>query len=153
MAKRNEDYARQKHVGEELRVLYQVTAQDLAFFKQQQWLVTNYVLLLFGAFFGVSQVERLKVGLCERFVLCLAATVLAVVGLMLICKLEKSIAARRDRLQNIRHLFTETFREAWRSQHKACDSSAIARLLGTMMLGGAAFVWWFVYAKLFMSSQ
>ena len=110
---------------EELRLLYQVTTQDLAFFKQQQWSVTNYVLLLFGAFFGVTQFDTLKVGLCERFILCLFATALAVVGILLVYKLEKSIIARRDRLENIRRTFTKSFCLAWNSKHKAPDSAGI----------------------------
>jgi hypothetical protein len=132
---------------EELRLLYQVTTQDLAFFKKQQWSVTNYVLLLFGAFFGVSQIDALKVGPCERFVLCLVASALAVVGILLVYKLEKSIKARRDRLNKIRCMFTESFCLAWKSKDKAPDSTAIVWLLYLIIGFGAVFLWWFVFAK------
>ena len=143
-----DDKQTERHKAEEeLRLLYQVTTQDLAFFKQQQWSVTNYVLLLYGAFFGISQIDSLKVASCERFVLCLLATALGVVGIWLVIKLEKSIKARRDRLDNVRRLFTKTFCIAWRSKHKAPDSSAIAYLLCTVMGFGAVFLWWFVFAK------
>jgi len=39
---------------EELRLLYQVTAADLAYFKSQQWSVTNYTLLLLAGVLGVA---------------------------------------------------------------------------------------------------
>ncbi len=132
---------------EELRLLYELTAQDLAFFKQQQWAVTNYVLLLFGAFFGVSQINALKVGTWERFVLCVVATGLAVAGIVLIYKLEQSVMARRDRLKNVRRTFTRAFCLKWKSERKAPDSSAVAWLLGAVMLVGALFLWWFVFLK------
>lgn len=35
---------------EELRLLYQVTVSDIAFFKQQQWSISNYALTVEAAF-------------------------------------------------------------------------------------------------------
>lgn len=147
MTQEEDKQTERRKTEEELRLLYQVSTQDLAFFKQQQWSVTNYVLLLYGAFFGISQISALKVASCERFVLCLLATALCVVGILLVVMLEKSIKARRDRLGNVRRLFTNTFCVAWRSKHKASDSAAIAYLLCTVMGLGAVFLWWFVFAK------
>ena len=138
---------KRRKAGEELRLLYEVTTQELVFFKQQQWSVTNYVLLLFGAFFGVSQLDALKVGACERFVLCHFATALAVVGILLVWTLEKSIIARRDRLGKVRRTFTKFFCLAWKSKHKAPDSGAVACLLAMVMGFGALFLWWFVFTK------
>ena len=147
MPQEEEKQTERRKAEEELRLLYQVSTQDLAFFKQQQWSVTNYVLLLYGAFFGVSQIDALNVASCERFVLCLLATALSVVGILIVYKLENSIKARRDRLKNIRRTFTESFCLAWNSKHKAPDSAAIAYLLCTVMGLGAVFLWWFVFAK------
>jgi len=90
MTQEEEKQTERRKAEEELRLLYQVSTQDLAFFKQQQWSVTNYVLLLYGAFFGVSQIDALNVASCERFVLCLLATALSVVGILIVYKLENS---------------------------------------------------------------
>jgi NhaP-type Na+/H+ or K+/H+ antiporter len=148
MTQEEEKQTERRKAEEELRLLYQVSTQDLAFFKKQQWSVTNYVLLLYGALIYVSQKDALQVAsLFERFVLCLLATALSVVGILLVYKLEKSIKARRDRLKNIRCTFTESFCLAWNSKHKAPDSAAIAYLLYTVMGLGAVFLWWFVFAK------
>ncbi|UUZ62268.1 hypothetical protein LP417_18900 [Polaromonas sp. P1-6] len=138
-------------VEEELRLLYQVTTQDLVFFKQQQWSVTNYVLLLYAAVVGFTQLSEQTTS-CERFVLCVLATVLGASGIVILWKQEKSIAARHDRLDKIRKLFTKTFCLAWRSQHNAPDSSAIAYLLGIVMGVGVLVLWWFVFAKPLIAS-
>jgi hypothetical protein len=149
-----DDKQNERHKAEEeLRLLYQVSTQDLDFFKQQQWSVTNYVLLLYGTFFGISQIDNLKVSSCERFVFCLVATALGIVGIYLVIKLEKSIKARRNRLDKVRRLFTKTFCLAWRSKHKDPDSSAIAYLLCVVMGFGAVFLWWLVFVKSVITTQ
>jgi len=38
----------------ELRLLYQLTADGITFLKNQQWRVTNYALLLYGAIGGLG---------------------------------------------------------------------------------------------------
>lgn len=138
---------------EELCLLYQITTQDLVFFKQQQWSVTNYVLLLYAAVVGLTQLSEIETTSCERFVLCVLATVLGISGIVILWKIEKSIAVRRDRLDKIRKLFTETFCLAWCSQHKAPDSSAIAYLLGIVTRVGVLILWWFVFAKPLITSS
>lgn len=132
---------------DELRLLYQVTVQDLAFFKQQQWSVTNYGLLLYAAIVGIPQIPNAGVTPCERLVLCLLATALAAGGAYLLYKLERSIKARRDRLSKIRRLFTKAFCLAWRSKYKDPDAPTTSILLGAILIVGAGAVWWLVYFK------
>jgi hypothetical protein len=141
---RNKKSERQK-AEEELRLLFQVSVQDLAFFMKQQWSVTNYILLLFGALFAISRIDSLKVGSCERLVLCLVATGLTVLGVWLVYTLQKSIMVRQDRLKNIRRTFTRAFCLARYSKHKVPNSAAIARLLYAVMVFGALFVWRYVF--------
>lgn len=42
----------------DLHVLYQVTAQDLAFFKTQQWSITNYTFLIYAGVVGLDQLSK-----------------------------------------------------------------------------------------------
>ncbi len=39
---------------EEVKLLYNVTVADLAFFKRQQWIVTNYAVLVYAALTAVG---------------------------------------------------------------------------------------------------
>lgn len=130
---------------EELRLLYQVTVQDLAFFKTQQWSIANYGLLLYAAIVAIPQIPGLWLSRYERLVLCLAVTVLAITGIYLIYKLERSITARRERLIKTRRLFTNAFCVAWRSKYKDPDAPTVSILLRIILVVGAGVVWWLVY--------
>lgn len=147
MADADKSPGERSRTDEELRLLYQVTIQDLVFFKQQQWSITSYVLLLDTAIIGIPQLPKTDISTCERLLLCILATGLTLAGVYLLWKLEMSIKARRGRLKNIRRLFTKTFCLVWRSEHKAADSPAIAILLGVIIIVGAGIIWWLVYAK------
>ena len=73
---------------EELRMLYQVTTQDLVFFKQQQWSVAYYALLLYAGIFGIGQIDK---SVIIRFILATITTIIAVFGIIIIWDLENSI--------------------------------------------------------------
>jgi hypothetical protein len=130
---------------EDLRVLYQVTAQDLVFFKQQQWATTNYVLLVHAALVAVTQSMQAKPVLWEQIGVSLLSGAVGVVGVVLITKLEWSIKARRERLGHVRARLSPEFRDAWQTPAKAPDSPGIAWVLVIAMLVGVAIVWWLVW--------
>ncbi len=48
----NQEISEQVH--SELRLLSEVSVADIAFFKRQQWQVTNYCALIYSAFFGIT---------------------------------------------------------------------------------------------------
>lgn len=132
---------------EELHLLYQVSVQDLAFFKGQQWSITNYGLLLYAAIVGIPQIPNICLTPCERLILCLLATALTGSGVFLLWKLERSIKARRDRLKKIFKTFTNTFCLAWKSKSKDPDAPTTSILQGSILVIGAGVVWWLVYLK------
>ena len=104
-----------KRVGDELRLLYSTSVTEIAGFKQQQWHVTNYALLLDAAIvsfskFGVPQPSRL-----EYVVLGIAALSVLIAGWVIIGMFSGSILVRRKRLTHIRRSrLTEEFRTSWR---------------------------------------
>lgn len=97
-----------------LCVLYQVTAADIVFFKQQQWMVMNYAVGLDTAL--VVLAPRVLGGAIAPVLLwgllVLACAVPAVASLML-RRLHHSIEVRRTRLQQTRALLGPTFQQAW----------------------------------------
>jgi len=44
-----------QNINEYIRLSFQTALDDIRFFKKQQWIVTNYTLLIFGAIIGVSR--------------------------------------------------------------------------------------------------
>jgi hypothetical protein len=103
---------------EELRMLYQITVNDLAYFKTQQWNVTYYALLVEAAFVGVAQVLGAHILLLERIALGTLSVVAAILALIVIGKLQNSIEVRDSRLEATRRAFTEAFQRAWSAQPK-----------------------------------
>lgn len=108
---------------EELRLLYSVSVSDIAGFKQQQWHVTNYGLLLYAAIVSIPKIVD-NLLLNEFGVLYVASFGVMVAGWYLVGLLHKSIQERRARLVECRKLFTKEFMIAWRggkSEEEAPD--------------------------------
>ena len=98
-------------VHSELLMLYTNSINEINNFKQQQWHVTNYAMLVYAGLFSLSRVVATH-----------PSTKLVLVGLILVtcfmaCQwiysLDTSIHARRARLDHIRiRHFTQAFRNA-----------------------------------------
>ena len=102
------------HVNEELRLLYQTSIFDIAFFKQQQWRVTNYGLLLYGVIVAIPKILDYDLSTYEYFVLFLIAFVVCAVGWYLVGSLEESLSKGRARLFKAKDSFSMPFKDAWR---------------------------------------
>lgn len=129
---------------EELRLLYQITVNDLAYFKTQQWSVTNYALLLFAGVIGVAQLLRPNVTLADRVVLVGATIAIACSALFVLSRLQKSIRIRQSRLEAVRTQFTEAFHVAWAAEQKGIERMHALHLLRTALVGGGVIIAWLV---------
>jgi len=127
---------------DELRLLYQITVSDLAYFKIQQWSVTNYSLLLFAGVVGVAQMLRPTLTAVDRIVLVAVTVAVAVSALVVLAKLQKSIGIRQSRLDAVRSQFTEAFQSAWAAEPKGRDRFHAIYLLRIAIAGGAGVVCW-----------
>ena len=127
---------------EELQLLYQVTVSDLAYFKTQQWSVTNYALALIAGLIGVTQFLKPAPSSYDRFVLVSLALAVSVVVLIVLSKLQKSIKVRQSRLDATRAKFSSTFREAWAAETKGQEYfHAIHFLYSAVVIGAVLSVW------------
>ena len=106
--------SKEMQVNDELRLLYTSCVSEIAGFKQQQWQVTNYGLLLFAAVASIPKVVT-KLTQLEFFVLYAAAFAVLSAGWYVLGLFAASIQVRRGRLTEIRTKhFTEEFKAAWR---------------------------------------
>lgn len=102
------------HDREELRLLYQVTVADLAFFKQQQWGITNYSITAQATLVLITyQLLKQPLAAWQLWLLVVLALGISTACLLVIRRLGRSIAARRQRLANVRARFGEPFNTAW----------------------------------------
>ena len=100
------------HEREELLALYQVTTQDLAFFKAQQWTSTNYALGAMALIVGIPSFAVESLGWSAT--LLLGASIIAVLLLsaLVLYRLHQSIIERRDRLDRVYASLSPCFRDA-----------------------------------------
>ena len=130
---------------EELHLLYQVSTSDIAFFKQQQWSATNYVLAIFTAMlFIVYQLLEKPLATWQQWVLVVLTWSAAVGGVTVVWRLQNSILGRRTRLERVREHFGKTFMHAWSIPKPQDDNHW---LLVAIMLVGAAVVTWLVMVR------
>ena len=96
--------------GDQLRsevlALHDIVVGDVAFFKSQQWRVTNYALLLDAAAIAVVRALPDPSDL-EHLVLCLLGAAGLIAGLVVINELEASIRQGRDRMAHLRLLLSK----------------------------------------------
>ena len=135
---------RQKR-DEELRLLYSMSASEIAAFKQQQWQVTNYALLIFAAIYFVAQhlwdtaVGSQNTILVRSAVIILLIILVAAASLWTTVTLSQSIMARRQRHGRIRTYFEIEFHSA-RNVPKPADFVPCF-LCGAQILGAGVTLW------------
>jgi hypothetical protein len=130
---------------EELRLLYQVSTADIAFFKQQQWSVTNYTLTIHAALLFIAyQILKAPLGVWSVGLLAIFVWGVFAAALMVIDRLHTSIEGRRIRLKNVRAHFGKPFSEAWSIQKESDD---IRWVLIFVLLLSSIVSSWLVFAQ------
>jgi len=140
-----EDTSRTNRDHAELLLLYSSSISEIAGFKQQQWAVTNYTLVVNAALVAAGQIIGAKLHVGERFVLVALVVISVGLGLRVLHLLQCSIKARRDRLSNIREYFGDPFKDS-RSVSKEDDP--VPYILGSAQVIGALVAGWLIVAWL-----
>ena len=90
----------ENNIGNELIALYQVTVEDIRFFKSQQWTLTNYISIGFAALVAVTQIGIVdEKNPCSLMFLIFTAIIAYVIGLLVLCELKNSIVEKHERLR------------------------------------------------------
>lgn len=130
---------------EELHLLYDVSVADIAFFKQQQWSVTNHALVLHAAFLFIAyQLLHTPLALWQVWLLVVLTWAVCIAGLGMVARLQGSILGRRTRLKRLRAYFGKPFIDAWTIQKPTDD---VYLLLIAVMLLSAGVISWLVLVK------
>lgn len=121
---------------DDLHALYQACVADLAFFKSQQWSITNYSILAYGGIFAAAKIAASNSCL---FKVALIAMIIAITssGVVMVLSLHHAIKVRQARLAFIRGKLTTMFTEAWGAMEKGSEFLDPVRILcGALVLGG-----------------
>ena len=125
-----------------LTVLYQVTAADIVFFKQQQWLVMNYAVGLDIAVTVIaSQVLKHTPTTLAWWLLVVLACGTPLLAFLALSRLHRSILARRQRLAQTRQMLGPAFIRAW---HVEKESDDFYMLFAGVLLVGLVVTLWLV---------
>ena len=123
-------------------MLYQITVGDLAYFKSQQWALTNHSFLLFAAILGVHQLLSKSIAQWEIYGLALLAITVLVAAIILLNKLQDSIVVRQARLDAAREKLGFGFYTVWAAKGKSPEYiHAIYILRGAIIVGGTVVCW------------
>lgn len=103
--------------------------KDLEFFKKQQWLVTYYGILVYGALVALEKITTL-----EKWLFISVAGVTFLLCSALLATLEHSIGVRRARLGAVRDEFGPEFNKAWKAgkKEKECHIVLVFMLLALL---------------------
>lgn len=131
----------------ELQLLYTVSVSDIAGFKQQQWAVVNYALLIQAAWVAIARMPQTTQWPAGAWLLAVLTALTSLVAAFVLFGLQASIKERRQRLTSVREHFGKPFRDAW-AVTKGCDPvfpvlvSALivaALVAGLLVLGHSEF--------------
>ena len=125
-------------------LLYQITVSDLTYFKTQQWSLTNYAFLLLAGLVGVDQLIGPSITVFERVLLVSLAFSVAVAGITVLAKLQRSIEVRQARLGAARESLSPAFIAAWSTEAKGREYLHSIWFLRAAILAGAAIVCWVI---------
>jgi hypothetical protein len=129
----------------ELRLLYQVSASDIAMYTQQQWSTTSYALAIYAALLYISyQPSMDPYNSWQGWLPLLLAWAVCISGLVAVKRLQFSIVAGRRRLERVRMFFGRAFMEAWSVPKPPED---VHRLLYLVMVLAAVVVTVLVVVK------
>lgn len=80
--------------------IYKAITDNIIFSKKQQWAITNYTILIFGALFGISRTLT-KLTSCEKALIVVTAAAVSVASILLLSKIQCDLGRFREQLISI----------------------------------------------------
>ena len=140
------DHANQqpdKNTSEYIRLAYQSALEDIRFFKRQQWIVTNYTVLIYGALIAVSRLVKSARNEWLTYVV----GIIAFLSLLLIIQLQCSTQKARNRKNAVKAKLSDDlknllFGEPAGRTAEILDKYSVFSLLGIVIIGGSILSVW-----------
>ena len=138
------DQQSDKNADEYIRLAYQSALEDIRFFKRQQWIVTNYTVLIYGAIIAVSS-RVVKSAWNELFTY--ITGIIALLSLLLIIRLQSSTQKARNRKDAVKERIPKDmtnllFGEPASRCAEFLDQYSVVGLLAIVIIGGSILSVW-----------
>lgn len=134
---------------EEWRLIHQISAQEIDFFKGQQWKISNYGLLLYAAIVGIATLLRCSPTEAERWALSALVWIIGACGVYVVWNLHKAIEAQRTRLNVAFDHFSENVRKTLSALNLESRVHAdVSVLLTIVLVMGAVITSWLLVCRL-----
>jgi hypothetical protein len=135
-----------KNSDEYIRLAYQSALEDIRFFKSQQWTVTNYTVLIYGAIIAVSRAVKSVAN--EGFAY--STGIIALLSLLLIIQLQCSAQKARNRKDAVKEKVSEydkdmtnlLFGKPTSRCAEFLDRYSVVGLLAAVIIGGSILSVW-----------
>jgi len=132
-----------KNADEYIRLAYQSALEDIRFFKRQQWIVTNYTVLIYGAIIAVSRVVKSAGNEWFTYI----TGIIALLSLLLIIQLQCSTQKARNRKNAIEERIPKDMTNLLLGEPASrcaefLDQYSVVGLLAIVIIGGSILSVW-----------
>jgi len=132
-----------KNADEYIRLAYQSALEDIRFFKRQQWIVTNYTVLIYGAIIAVSRVVKSAGNEWFTYI----TGIIALLSLLLIIQLQCSTQKARNRKNAIEEMIPKDMTNLLLGEPASrcaefLDQYSVVGLLAIVIIGGSILSVW-----------
>jgi len=132
-----------KNADEYIRLAYQSASEDIRFFKRQQWIVTNYTVLIYGAIIAVSRVVKSAGSEWFTYI----TGIIALLSLLQIIQLQCSTQKARNRKNAVKERIPKEitnllFGEPASRCVEFLDQYSVLGLLAIVIIGGSILSVW-----------
>jgi len=138
-----------KEKMEELRMLYKDTAEEIRYFKRQQWIITNYCLAAITGIFAFYNFQKDGIPCWAKWLLIILAFVIAGVETLLQCEIQRHFTYLRHREKRIRIYFSGAFKRALLVDKRERKWRLFPIMLTVMVWIGAIFFFWHLFPNKF----
>ena len=121
--------------GEEVRFVYQMALEDIRFFKRQQWVVTNYTILVYGAIIGVAKYLGMANNECLAYIIWIMATISFLIVLQIQCSMQNVRKLKAETMEKI-PIIDKFYNSGTKSFRKCLNDYSVFSLLEIVILGG-----------------
>jgi len=137
------DQQSDKNADEYIRLAYQSALEDIRFFKRQQWIVTNYTVLIYGAIIAVSRVVKSAGNEWFTYI----TGIIALLSLLLIIQIQRSTQKARNRKNAVKERIPKDitnllFGEPASQGAEFLDQYSVVGLLAIVIIGGSILSVW-----------
>jgi|tagenome__1003787_1003787.scaffolds.fasta_scaffold20448045_2 hypothetical protein len=131
--------------------IYKAITENITFSKRQQWAITNYTVLVYGALFALGRGFAGTPAVWERASLAALAALTAVYSVYLLWTIQSDMGRHRARLESIANEWFDADERRvmgiilYENPPSARGRDFLFALIGVVTIGGAIVIYWLLF--------